>query len=335
MSASTDVGGDATIETTGTGTFDMGDGTVTGDATLDATGYTDMSGNTPGGALDLTATQPEAVMHMQIQAATFATPVDFTITRVDPVTLVPESGLDATAAAATIDPIAAYQFTFGVPTLDRDATLSFDIVLAQLDSATRTQLVDALAAGTATLVTKSDGGGSSYQAFPVCGVADTPSAGGCVRVETFDVLGQPTSGVPARVRFSNVVGHFSTWAVAIVTQLTQADRTEICSTLGSNRFLDIDFFEFNGVKGENVTVTLVPNPAGTFTPGKAVLALSGLGLLRLDATNLPNTIAVTLPWTGRNFVTVGELLFATSRFKGDYCVSVKSTQNAWRTFQQK
>ncbi len=186
MSAGTDVGGDLTVETTGTGAFDMGDGTVTGDVTLDATGYTDMSGNTPVGSLDLTATRTEAVMHLQIQAATFATPVAFTVTRVDPVTLASESGLDAGGDPATIDPIAAYQFDFEVPTLDRDATLSFDIVLAQLDATTRADLLDALDAGTATLVTKGDGAGSSFQAFPVCGSADTPTAGGCVQVETFD-----------------------------------------------------------------------------------------------------------------------------------------------------
>ena len=105
--------------------------------------------------------------------------------------------------------------------------------------------------------------------------------------------------------------------------------------LGSHWFLDVHLFEFNGVKGEKVTVTLAPNPAGTFTPGKAALTLSGLGLLRLDATTLPNTITATLPWTGRNFVTVAELPLRTGKFKGDYCVSAKSTQDAWRTFQRK
>ena len=333
ISASTDVAGDITVETTGTGSFDMGTGAVAGDITVEATGYTDMSGNTPGGALDLTATHPEAVMHLQIQAATFATPVSFTVTRVDPIALVPESGLDADAEPATIDPIAAHQFTFAVPTLDRDATLSFDIVLAQLDTATRTALLGALAAGTATLVTKGDAPGSVFQAFPICVGTSTPTAGGCVRVETFDALGQPTSGTPAIVRFSNVIGHFSTWAVAIVTRTTQADRTVICSTLGNQGILDIDLFEFNGVKGETVTVTLAPNPAGTFTPGRAALSLFGLGLLRIDGTALPNTITATLPRTGTFYVTVSEPLLGTGKFSGAYCVSLESSGNAWQTFR--
>jgi hypothetical protein len=335
MSAGADVGGNLTVETTGTGTFDMGDGAVGGDLSLDATGYTGISGSSPGGALDLAVTHPEALMHLQVQAATFETPVSFTVTRVDPVALVPESGLDATGSPATIDPIAAYQFNFAVPTLNRDATLSFDIDLAQLDVATQTALLGALAAGTATLVTKGDAVGSVFQAFPVCASSETPTAGGCVRVETFDAAGQPTSGTPAIVRFSNVVGHFSTWAVAIVNQVTQANRTVICSTLGNPGLLDIDFFEFNGVKGEKVTVALAPNQAGAFTPGRAALSLFGIGLLKLDATVLPNTITATLPRTGTFYVTVSEPLLGTGKFSGAYCASLESSGNAWQTFRRR
>ncbi len=39
-------------------------------------------------------------------------------------------------------------------------------------------------------------------------------------VQKLDANGAPTTGTPAIVRFSNVVGHFSIWAVAIVTPLT-------------------------------------------------------------------------------------------------------------------
>jgi hypothetical protein len=335
MSAGVDVTGNLTVETTGTGTFDIGDGAVGGDLSLDATGYTGISGTTPGGALDLTVSHPEALMHLQVQAATFLTPVSFTVTRVDPVALVPGSGLNANGFPATIDPIAAYQFTFAVPTLDRDAALSFDITVAQLDAATQTALLGALAAGTATLVTKGDGVGSVFQAFPICASADTPTVDGCVRVETFDALGQPTSGTPAFVRFSNVIGHFSTWAVAIVTQAPQANRTVSCTTLGNPGLLDIDSFKFNGVKGEKVTVTLAPNPAGTFTPGKAALSLFGNGLLRIDGTVLPNIITATLPRTGTFYVTVSEPLLGTGKFSGAYCASLESSGNAWQTFRRR
>jgi hypothetical protein len=184
-------------------------------------------------------------------------------------------------------------------------------------------------------VTKGDGVGSVFQAFPICASAETPTVDGCVRVETFDALGQPTSGTPAFVRFSNVIGHFSTWAVAIVTQATQANRTVICTTLGNPGLLDIDSFEFSGVKGEKVTVTLAPNPAGTFTPGRAVLSLFGNGLLRIDGTVLPNIITATLPRTGTFYVTVSEPLLGTGKFSGAYCASLESSGNAWQTFRRR
>ncbi len=335
MSAGTDVSGSVIVETTGTGTFPMGDATVSGEIVIDAVGYTEISGTTPGGALDITATHLEAVMHLQVQAVTFVTPVSFTVNRVDPVGLVPESGLDGSGAPATIDPIAAYQFNFGVPTLNRDAAISFDIDLAQLDAATQTAILNALAAGTATLVTKGDAVGSVFQAFPICSSGQTPTAGGCVRVESFDALGQPTSGTPAIVRFSNIIGHFSTWAVAIVTKTTQDNLAVICSTLRNRGLIDIHFYEFYGVKGENVTITLAPNPDGTFIPGKAALALFGLGLFKGDASALPNTITATLPRTGKYFVAVTEQPLKTGRFKGDYCVSLESSENAWHTFRRR
>ncbi len=50
----------------------------------------------------------------------------------------------------------------------------------------------------------------------------------------FDLPGL-AEGTPALVRFSNVIGHFSTWAVAIVTQVTPANQTVICSSLGNQR----------------------------------------------------------------------------------------------------
>ena len=331
MSAGTDVTGSLTVETTGTGSFPMGDGTVTGDLTLDATGYTDMSGATPVGSLDLTSTNLEAVMRLQVQSASFTTPVAFSVTRVDPVALVPESGLDAGGTPATIDPIAAYQFTFAVPTLNRDAALSFDIDLAQLDAATRTALLNALAAGTATMVTKGDAADSVFQAFPICMGAQVPTADGCVLVETFDANGQPTGGTPAIVRFSNVIGHFSTWAVATVAA---AVPTGICSTLDGLWYPDVHFFTFNGAKGEQVTVSLARNPAGTSTPGRAALALFGFGLLKGDASALPNSVTATLPRTGTFYVSIAQLLTGTRKFSGDYCVSLQSSQNAWQTLRR-
>jgi len=104
-----------------------------------------------------------------------------------------------------------------VATLNQNATLSFDVFLSGLAPATANALLAALANGNATLATRGDAAGSQYQAFPICGTGQQPTAGGCVLVELLDANGQPTTGTPAIVRFSNVVGHFSTWAVAIVS----------------------------------------------------------------------------------------------------------------------
>jgi len=38
-----------------------------------------------------------------------------------------------------------------------------------------------------------------------------PTIDGCVRIETLDADGNPTTNTPAIIRFNVVVGHFSTW----------------------------------------------------------------------------------------------------------------------------
>ena len=209
--------GNVTIQSCGTGTFTPGPFAAGGNATLNTNGYTVVNGTTARGITSLSNKTGEASMTVQLPAGSFATPVNFSLTHLDPATLTPESGSDANNAPATIDPVAAYQITFGVPTLNRDATLTFDVFLAGLDPATANALLAALATGNATLATRGSAAGSQYQAFPICTNGQQPSAGGCVLVQLLDANGQPTTGTPAIVRFSNVVGHFSTWAVAIVT----------------------------------------------------------------------------------------------------------------------
>jgi hypothetical protein len=68
-----------------------------------------------------------------------------------------------------------------------------------------------------------DAPGSAWQVFPVCGLAITPSAGGCVSVTKLDATGTPLPDgslvEPASVRLSGVAGHFSTWAVVLAKPL--------------------------------------------------------------------------------------------------------------------
>ena len=213
----TAVVGNLTVESCGTGTFTPGPAAPGGNTSLTTNGYTVVNGTTAAGITRLSNKTAEALMTVQLPAGSFATPVSFSLTRLDPATLTSEPGFDANNAPATIDPVAAYQFTFGVPTLNQNATLSFDVFLNNLDTLTADALLAAVTNGSATLATRGDAAGSQYQAFPICAAGQQPSAGGCVLVQLLDANGQPTTGTPAIVRFSNVVGHFSTWAVAIVT----------------------------------------------------------------------------------------------------------------------
>ncbi len=109
----------------------------------------------------------------------------------------------------------------------------------------------------------------------------------------------------------------------------------LCGTLQGGALPDVDAYELRGSRGETVTVTLAADPLGTHTDGRAALALFGIGLLKGDASTLPNTITATLPRTGTFYVTVSELLLGTGKFSGDYCVSLESSGNAWQTFRRR
>ena len=212
----TSVAGDVDVESCGTGTFTIGSASAGGDATITTSGYTSVAGTTAAGSTTVSNMTGDARLTAVIQSGSFVRPVTFAIARLDPVTLLPEIGSTSTGTDLMFDPIAAYEIAFEVPVLNRDAALTFDVYPASLDAATREALLAALPIGEATLATRSEAG-SRYQTFPICGELETPSAGGCVRIEMFDGNGQPASGTPAIVRFSNVVGHFSTWAVVIST----------------------------------------------------------------------------------------------------------------------
>jgi hypothetical protein len=212
-----DVSGDLTLESTGAGNLDVGGGEVSGNLDLDLTGYDSVSGATPAGNLNVETSRAEATMRAELPAGTFTAPVGFTLTRLNPSALPPESGAAADGGTAAVDPVAAYQFDFDVPTLNSDATLTFDVQLDGLDPGTRSAFLAAVDAGTATLATRGDAPGGTYQALPICSGSQAPAAGGCVQVQKLDAAGQPTTGAPTTVRFTGVTGHFSRWAVAIVT----------------------------------------------------------------------------------------------------------------------
>ena len=217
MGALLTVVGNLTLESCGSGAFSLGSAAVGGDVIVSTTGYTAVGGTTAAGATTIRNATLDARLTVHVPRGSFTAPVSFLLTRLDPASLLPEAGLAAGGGAATVNPIAVYQITFGVPTLDRDARLTFDVYLAGLDASTAAALLDAVTRGTQTLVTRGDTPGALYQSFAMCTGGQVPTVDGCVQVQLLDASEQPTADTPAIVRFVGVVGHFSTWGVALVT----------------------------------------------------------------------------------------------------------------------
>ena len=198
---------------------------MSGDLTLTANGADSVSAQTGGGATDVKVLGGTASMHVVLPAGSFGQPVQFTIDRQG--NGAAETGTTAGGAPAAIDPVAGYQFGFAVPTLNQQAQIAFTIDLAQLDAATRAALLAGVQDGSATIAVKGDAPGAGNQAFARCSPGQTPAFNGCVDVFLLGPDGQPAPNgtEPAFVRFDGVAGHFSSYAVALVTPITPPDTT--------------------------------------------------------------------------------------------------------------
>ena len=210
------VDGNLTLESAGS-TVDVSGASVSGDVTLTANGADSVSAQTGGGVTDVKVLGGTASMHVVLPTGSFDQPVQFTIDRQG--NGAAETGTTANGAPATIDPIAGYQFSFAVPTLNQQAQLAFTVDLAQLDAATRAALLAGVQDGSATIVVKGDATGANYQAIARCSPGQTPALNGCIDVVLLGPDGQPAppGGGAAFVRFDGVAGHFSSYAVALVT----------------------------------------------------------------------------------------------------------------------
>ena len=114
--------------------------------------------------------------------------------------------------------------------------------------------------------------------------------------------------------------------------------TTHCTKLGRNGFFsflpDQDQYDFRGYAGELVSIRLNRDPGGRHKGNRATLILEGHGLLNISRGVLMNDITVTLPASGRYFVIVSEQadFEKGSRFRGNYCVSLESSDLAFSTF---
>ena len=118
--------------------------------------------------------------------------------------------------------------------------------------------------------------------------------------------------------------------------------TTFCSTLGDDRkpsLLDQDVFGFTGAQGETVSLALEALPGPDTTGQRATLLLiDQIGrafFVRADSGALPNGLTATLPAAGRYLVTVAEHVDVPHgrAFRGDYCVTLESSEEAWQTFE--
>jgi len=115
---------------------------------------------------------------------------------------------------------------------------------------------------------------------------------------------------------------------------------KICSFLGDDlkpSILDQDIFEFNGTKGEKITVTLGEDSSGSHTGRRANLSLmdwvTRTWFFRTTTGVLPRTITATLPATGKYLILVAELpgLARLQSFRGAYCLTLASSAGAYAT----
>jgi hypothetical protein len=220
----TTVGGDLNVSSTGPPVFDgLSNTIVVGEVAISTRNATRVSGQTGGGTTSVTLVNGSATMNALLPRDTFAEHVPFTIESLGNAGSLTGPIVDGSSNTVTVTEIAAYHFTFAIATLNQDATLTFDIDVAGLDEAGRLALLAAVASNRATLGVQGDAPGSIAQVFDVCEAGEVPTSEGCVQVVRLDATGgvipDGDPGVPATVRFVGVTGHFSTFALVLVSPI--------------------------------------------------------------------------------------------------------------------
>ena len=201
-----------TLQSSGSGSFDM-DACVGGTSEIDLFGYASLTATVAEGFMTVTLEDGSSVS-LTIPPGAVPPCSSFSISANTAINF-PE-GTDPDGNPVTVEPVQGYDIAFDVPILGAPATLTFEIDLATLTASRQTDVLAALELGILTLVTVGHDVSEIVQSFPVCASGAAPAVDGCVGLETLDGSGNPTTGTPAVIRFTGVVGHFSTWAVAIL-----------------------------------------------------------------------------------------------------------------------
>jgi Tol biopolymer transport system component len=284
----TSVGGNLTLETAGSVDIDP---SVAGTETLTSIGGDSVSAQTAAGTTDVSILGGVAAMRVVLPQGAFTDPVRFTLTRQGDAPPVPGTLIDG--SPAQIDPIASYQFTFAIPTLNKDAALSFLVNLPLLDADTRSALVAGVEDDSATIFVKGDASDATPQAFSRCQAGQTPATDRCVDAMLLDANQQPVASPDAAVfaSFAGFTGHFSSYGVALVTPTprdTEAPAVTIALTSpnGGQPNGQNGWFVGTPVIG-TVTAddrTTGGSPISAITCGTTAVSLSGVGTPAAAAT---------------------------------------------------
>jgi hypothetical protein len=214
----TSIGGNLSVSLAGGASADVSGAQTAGNVTVTTSGSPIFVASTGGGTTAVAMANGPATLHATLPTNTFTTNVSFSVQAVA-TTNSAAAGTSPDGSLASVMPVAQYQFSFAIPTLNRDASLTFDITLAALDPTNRAAFLAALNSGAATVAVLGDAPGSLWQTFPICGSSQSPSAGGCVSELLLDGAGVPlppgSTNAPAVVRFTGVAGHFSKWGVVL------------------------------------------------------------------------------------------------------------------------
>lgn len=137
--------------------------------------------------------------------------------------------------------------------------------------------------------------------------------------------------------------------VALLLQLTEVVSEpypqpvggKICSVLGNDpkpSLLDQDIFEFQGRRGDDITISLDKDTFGVRSGDRAALILKqkgGFSWLGWKLSDLPNQVHVTLKKSGTYQVIIGEQpnIRRSKPFRGNYCVTLDAPHDAVETFK--
>jgi YVTN family beta-propeller protein len=114
-------------------------------------------------------------------------------------------------------------------------------------------------------------------------------------------------------------------------QFIVATGKTLCGYLGS---FGMGLYSFKAVSGEKVKVAMTKDPRGTSQGNQAGLTVftATFSFFRQDTGALPKEIAATMPYGGIYTVKASSMFSFRDKFTGDYCLTVQSDKNAYKTF---